>query len=103
MLEERARARDFGPWVSVDINSSSLDRMTLMARKPASRSEFVLFDVVYEDGSLRSNRRVPSSVLGGLDGDDPARQVIEEQDRAIAEKTGQAPLPVKTIRRSAKK
>jgi hypothetical protein len=77
--------------------------MMLMARKPASRSEFVLFDVVYEDGSLRSNRRVPSLVLGGLDGDDPARAVIEEQDRAIAEKTGLAPLSVKTIRRSAKK
>ena len=40
-----------------------------MARKPATRVEFTLFDVIYEDGSLRSNRRVPSDVLGGLDGD----------------------------------
>ena len=31
-----------------------------MAKKPASRAEFVMFDVVYEDGSRRSNRRVPS-------------------------------------------
>ena len=44
-------------------------RKTKMARKPATRVEFTLFDVVYEDGSLRSNRRVPSDVLGGLDGD----------------------------------
>ena len=34
-----------------------------MARKPATRAEFVLFDVVYEDGSQRSNRRVPSEAL----------------------------------------
>jgi hypothetical protein len=37
-----------------------------MARKPASRAEFTLFDVVYEGGSQRSSRRVPSEVLGGL-------------------------------------
>ncbi len=29
-----------------------------MARKPTTRVEFTLFDVVYEDGSQRSNRRV---------------------------------------------
>src|SRR5262249_31289128 len=63
-------------------------RKTKMARKPATRVEFTLFDVVYEDGSLRSNRRVPSDVLGGLDGDAAARAVIEEQDRIIAEKSG---------------
>ena len=34
-----------------------------MARKPATLVEFTLFDAVYEDGSLRSNRRVPSDVL----------------------------------------
>jgi hypothetical protein len=38
-----------------------------MARKPASRAEFVMFDVFYKDGSQRSNRKVPSSVLGGID------------------------------------
>ncbi len=35
-----------------------------MARKTAQPSEFVLFDVIYEDGSQRSNRRVPSNELG---------------------------------------
>jgi hypothetical protein len=59
-----------------------------MGRKPAARAEFVLFDVAYEDGSRRSNRRVPSELLGGLDGDNPARAAIEEQDRLIAEKSG---------------
>ena len=71
-----------------------------MARKPATREEFVLFDVLYEDGSQRSNRRVPSEILGGLDGDAPARAVIEEQDRVIAEKSGKPSSAVKSIRRS---
>ena len=72
-----------------------------MARK--SRAEFALFDVFYEDGSRRSNRRVPSELLGGLDGDAPARTVIEEQDRLIAEKSGAPALAVKSIRRSGAK
>ena len=29
-----------------------------MAKKPTARSEFVMFDVIYEDGSQRSNRKV---------------------------------------------
>jgi len=76
---------------------------TKMARKPATRVEFTLFDVVYEDGSLRSNRRVPSDVLGGLDGDAAARAVIEEQDRLIAEKSGTPAVGVKSIHRSGSK
>jgi hypothetical protein len=73
-----------------------------MAKKPAARAEYVLFDVVYEDGSQRSNRRVPAELLGGLDGDAPAKAEIEAQDRAIAEKSGLPPLAIKTIRRSGK-
>ena len=71
-----------------------------MARKPATRAEFVLFDVFYEDGSQRSNRRVPCAILGGLDSDAPARAVIKGQDRLIAEKSGNPVLVVKSIRRS---
>ena len=74
-----------------------------MVRKPSSKSEFVLFDVTYEDGSQRSNRRVPAELLGGLDGDQPARAAIEEQDRDIAEKSGQPPLRIKSIKRAGKK
>jgi hypothetical protein len=74
-----------------------------MARKPATRAEFALFDVFYEDGSQRSNRRVPSELLGGLDGDAPARTAIEEQDRLIAEKSGKSPLSIKSLRRSGTK
>jgi len=76
---------------------------TKMARKPATRVEFTLFDVVYEDGSQRSNRRVPSDLLGGPDGDAPALAVIEEQDRLIAEKSGIPATSVKSIGRSGSK
>jgi len=72
-----------------------------MARKPGSKSEFVLFDVIYDDGSQRSNRRVPKDILDGLDGDAPARKVIEDQDREIAERSGQRMPAIKTVRRSA--
>jgi hypothetical protein len=75
-------------------------RIYPMARKPGTRVEFVLFDVFYEDGSQRSNRKVPSTVLGGLDGDAAARAIIDEQDRLIAERSGLPPAPIKSIRRS---
>ena len=73
-----------------------------MAKKPTPRTDFVLFDVVYEDGSQRSNRKVPADILGGLDKDEPARGFIMEQDRQIAEKSGVPPLSIKTIKRSGK-
>lgn len=74
-----------------------------MAKKPAARAEFVLFDVTYEDGSQRSNRKVPAEILVGLDKDEPARDVIEAQDRQIAERSGLPPLRIKTLKRSAAK
>ena len=74
-----------------------------MARKKSKpvESGYALFDVHYEDGSRSSNRRVPRSLLGGLDGDEPARKAIEEQDTAIAEKAGRLRIPIKKITRSS--
>jgi hypothetical protein len=74
-----------------------------MAKKPTARTEYVLFDVVYEDGSQRSNRKVPAELLGGLDKDEPARTFIMGEDRKIAERSGLPPLPIKSIRRSGGK
>ncbi len=74
-----------------------------MARKPTVRTEYVLFDVVYEDGSQRSNRKVDASLLGGLDGDEPALTAIMEQDREISQKSGVPPLKIKSLTRSGKK
>jgi hypothetical protein len=72
-----------------------------MAKKPGTnpKGEFAFFNVVYEDDSQRSNRRVPSELLGGLDGDEPARAFIREQDREIAEKSGRPVLEIKSISR----
>ena len=33
-----------------------------MPRKPGQNSEFVTFDVLYEDGTRRSNRKVPRAL-----------------------------------------
>ena len=74
-----------------------------MARKPTARTEYVLFDVIYEDGTQRSNRKVPADLLGGLDGDEPAKGFIMEQDREIGEKSRVPPLPIKSLRRSRAK
>jgi hypothetical protein len=76
-----------------------------MARKPGTRTtgEHILFDVIYEDGTQRSNRRVPAAALGGLDGDESARAIIEAQDREIAQKSGLPPSRIKSLRRSGAK
>ena len=72
-----------------------------MAKKPGTnpKGEFVFFDVVYEDGSQRSNRRVPAELLSGLEKDAPALGFLIEQDREIAEKSGRAPLLSRCSRR----
>jgi len=74
-----------------------------MPRKPGLNSEYVMFDVVYEDGTQRSNRRVPRALIGGIDGDKPAHGFLIEQDREIAEKSGRPPAKIKSIARSGAK
>jgi hypothetical protein len=72
-----------------------------MARKKERvESGSVLFDVFYEDGSRASNRKVPASLVGGLDGDEPARTFIVDQDRKIAEMSGKAPREIARLVRS---
>ena len=73
-----------------------------MARNKSKpiESGYVLFDVLYEDDSRTSNRRVPRAVLGGQDGDEAARKVIEEQDNVIAEKAGRPRVAIKKITRT---
>ena len=71
----------------------------LMANKPGTQARFVLFDVLYEDGSRRSNRKVPAELLGGLDGDMPARKEIEAQDNEIAKASGKSALPIASVER----
>ena len=72
-----------------------------MARRSTIRhvEEFVLFDVLYEDGTRTSNRKVPGSELGEVDGDVLARNHIEAQDRQIAEISGKPRTPIKSLTR----
>ena len=72
-----------------------------MGRRSAGRrgEQFVLFDVLYEDGSRTSNRKVPSSELGGVDGDLRAKTDIEALDRQIAEIFGKPRTAIKSLTR----
>lgn len=72
--------------------SSAMDR-------PLERS-FVLFDVMYEDGTRSSNRKVNAAELDALDIDASARAIIEAQDRKIAGLSGRWRGPIKSVARS---
>ena len=75
-----------------------------MARKkPTARVEMVSFDVLYEDGTRSSNRRISSELLEGLDGDGPAKAILEAQDREIAERSGMPRAGIKSLSRSGAK
>jgi hypothetical protein len=75
--------------------------LTMAKREKMPRTaEHVLFDVLYEDGTRSSNRKVPMSELGSLDGDTPAKPYIEAQDRRIAKISGKPRAPIKSISRS---
>jgi hypothetical protein len=74
-----------------------------MAMKSRASTSFVMFDVVYEDGTRSSNRKVSANLLAGLDGDAPARGIVEAQDRDIAIASGRAKSVVKSIVRSPMK
>lgn len=69
--------------------------MAKMKKKAAAA--FALYNVVYEDGSLASNRRVPGAVLEDLYDKDPARTYLEQQDREIAERSGIPRSRIKSI------
>lgn len=75
-----------------------------MARmKPKAKSEVVLFNILYEDGSQSSNRRVPGDLVDGLEGDAPAEAYIYELERELAERSGQARPKIKSIERVKKR
>ena len=71
-----------------------------MAMKSRAASAFVMFDVLYEDGTRSSNRKVAATALDGLDGDEPARGIIEAQDREIGAASGRPRSTVKSLART---
>jgi hypothetical protein len=76
-----------------------------MPRRPVARrvEEVVFFDVLYEDGTQTSNRKVPSSELDELDGDLLAKPYLEAQDRKIAEMSGKPRGPIKSVTRASRR
>lgn len=73
--------------------------MAKKKQQPAANGT-VLFDVLYQDGTRTSNRKVPAAEVAGLDGDAPARTFIEAQDHKIAAMSGNPRGPIKSINRS---
>jgi hypothetical protein len=72
-----------------------------MARRSTVRrvDEVVLFDVLYEDGTRTSNRKVPGAELDDIDGDLLAKTYIEAQDRQIAQISRKPRVPIKSLTR----
>ena len=58
---------------------------------------------LYEDGTRTSNRKVPGSELGEVDGDLHAKAYIEAQDRKIVEISGKPRAPIKSLTRARRR
>jgi hypothetical protein len=72
-----------------------------MARKKQPvESGFVLFNVTYQDGTLSSNRKVPSTEIDQFDTEASVRAFIEAQDRKIETMSGRSRGPIKAIVRA---
>ena len=72
-----------------------------MARKTKPlENDFVLFNVIYEDGTLSSNRKVPSTEIDQFDAEASIRASIEAQDRKIETMSGRSRGPIKAIVRA---
>lgn len=69
-------------------------------RRTRGTESFILFDIVYEDGTRSSRRKISAADVGGLDGDKAVAALIEEQDRKIADMSGVRRAPVKSFIRS---
>ena len=68
--------------------------------KPIERG-YVFYDVVYEDGSRSSNRKIPSGDIDPLDRAASVRALLEQQDHKIAEASGKPRGPIKSVSPSA--
>jgi hypothetical protein len=72
------------------------------AKKPRADTGAVSFDLIYQDGSQSSNRKVPRAEIDDIDDEDVVRAYFEAQDRRIAELSGNPRGPIKSIARSTK-
>jgi hypothetical protein len=78
-------------------------RIETMAKKknPKIEDNFVMYDVIYEDGSKSSRRKVNAAGLMRDEIEAFALTEIMNQDRKIAEMSGKSRGQVKSITKSA--
>lgn len=75
-----------------------------MARmKLKAQSEFALFDVLYEDGTQTSNRKVLLQEISDLSDEQGIWDAITAQDAQIAERSGKVRGAIKSIERVKRK
>ena len=73
-----------------------------MAKKTKKLEDaFVMFDVVYEDGTKSSRRKINAAGLSKDEIEDFARTEIMNQDRKIGEMSGKPRGNIKELARSA--
>jgi hypothetical protein len=73
-----------------------------MKKKTRPETSFVLFDVVYQDGTRTSYRKVPAAHINEFDGLGAAKAFIEDQDRKVAALSGVPRGPIKAVLRSTR-
>jgi hypothetical protein len=71
--------------------------MALNARTKKKVGEYTLFDVLYEDGSRISNRKVPDEELAAEDKEGAIKAYLEEQDRRIGQASGKPRGVIKAV------
>ena len=71
-----------------------------MARKKPNDGDFLVFNIVYQDGTLSSNRRIAREEIDIFEPDSSAKAIIEAQDRKIAELSGRPRGPIKSMTRA---
>ncbi len=70
-------------------------------KKPKIAEGFLFFDVIYEDGTRSSRRKVLAAEIEDM-GEAHARTAIMDQDRKVSEFSGNSRGAIKSIERSAK-
>ena len=73
-----------------------------MKKKNRPDTSFFLFDVVYQDGTKTSYRKVPARQINEFDGVGAVKAFIEDQDRKVAELSGVHRGPIKAVLRSTR-
>lgn len=69
-------------------------------KKDKAIEGFVMFDVVYEDGTRSSRRKVAAAMIAEF-GEEHAKTAIMDQDRKISEMSGHSRGTIVSISRSS--